>query len=58
VPVVLFRKAYWEKTVNFPALVEEDMISAEDCHLFDYADSAEEAWALLTRRGLAAHGRD
>jgi len=58
VPVVLFRKAYWEKTVNFPALVEEDMISAEDCRLFDYADSAEDAWALLARRGLAAHGRD
>jgi uncharacterized protein (TIGR00730 family) len=57
-PIVLFGKSYWQKVVNFPALVEEDMISPEDRALFDFADSAEEAWAFLERRGLTAHSRD
>ena len=54
-PVVLFGEAYWRKIVNFDALAEEGMISAEDMKLFEFAETAEEGWASLVRRGLRAH---
>lgn len=55
VPIVLFGREHWRRTVNFEALVEEGFVAAGDLDLFDYADSAEEAWEALVRRGLRAH---
>jgi uncharacterized protein (TIGR00730 family) len=55
VPVVLFDRNYWQRILNFDAFVEEAMISPGDLELFDYADTAEEAWEALVRRGLRAH---
>ena len=53
-PIVMVDRDYWSRIVDFGALVEAGMISPADAAAFDYADSAEEAWALLARRGLAA----
>lgn len=52
IPIVLFGKAYWKKVINFDALVEEGAISPEDLSLFEYADTAEEGWSSLVRRGV------
>jgi uncharacterized protein (TIGR00730 family) len=54
-PIVLFGRDYWQNVINFDALVEAEMINAADLRLFDYADSAEEAWQVLVKRGLVAH---
>jgi len=54
-PVVLFGAAYWRKIVNFDALVEEGMIAPADLRLFEFAETAEEGWASMVRRGLKAH---
>jgi uncharacterized protein (TIGR00730 family) len=54
-PIVLFGTSYWQKVINFPGLIEEGMVNEADCALFDYADSPDEAWALLVKRGLTAH---
>jgi uncharacterized protein (TIGR00730 family) len=54
-PVVLMGRAYWQRLVNFDALVEEGMIDAADLKLFSFADSAEEAWSELLAHGLKAH---
>ena len=54
-PIVLFGKSYWTRIINFEALAEERAISASDLNLFEYADTAEEGWASLVRRGLIAH---
>jgi uncharacterized protein (TIGR00730 family) len=54
-PIVLFGTSYWKKIINFEALVEEGAIAADDLKLFQFADSAEEGWASLVRRGLVAH---
>lgn len=43
IPVLLFGRNYWERVVNFTALVEEGMISAADLELFHYVETAEEA---------------
>ncbi len=47
IPVLLFGKAFWDRIVNFDALVEEGTISAEDLELFEYVETAEEAWKLI-----------
>ena len=52
IPIVLFARSYWQKAINFEALVEADMVRSEDIALFDFADTAEDAWATLVRRGL------
>jgi len=43
IPVLLFGRSYWERVINFPALVEEGMISASDLRLFHYVENAEQA---------------
>jgi uncharacterized protein (TIGR00730 family) len=55
-PIVLFGESYWRKILNFDALVEEGMISAADLALFEFAETAEDGWASLVRRGLQTHG--
>jgi uncharacterized protein (TIGR00730 family) len=48
IPVLLFGKAFWERIINFDALVEEGTISAEDLKLFVYVETAQEAWELIS----------
>lgn len=47
IPVLLFDRAYWERIVDFDALLEEEVISPADLELFHYVDSAEAAWAFI-----------
>ncbi len=49
VPVILFGKTYWNRVINFNALVEEGAISAEDLDLILYAETAVEAYNLLKK---------
>jgi uncharacterized protein (TIGR00730 family) len=48
VPIVLMGKSFWERLVNFPMLVEEGVISQEDLELFRYAETAQEAWTIIS----------
>jgi uncharacterized protein (TIGR00730 family) len=48
IPVLLFGKAFWERIINFNALVEEGTISAEDLELFRFVETAGEAWELIS----------
>jgi len=47
IPVLLFGKQYWERIINFPALVEEGVISAADLDIFSYVETADQAWEVL-----------
>lgn len=49
IPVILFGQLYWEKVINFDAMVEEGAITACDRELFQYAETAEQAWQLILR---------
>ncbi|MBN2973687.1 LOG family protein [Roseomonas aeriglobus] len=53
-PVLLFGRAFWERVVNFPALVEEGVISEKDLSLFTYCETAEEGWEVV-RKHYAEH---
>lgn len=46
-PVLLFGKEYWQKIIDFQALVDEGTIDEEDLELFRYVGTAREAWDLI-----------
>ncbi|MBI4668678.1 MAG: TIGR00730 family Rossman fold protein [Elusimicrobia bacterium] len=46
-PVVLFGENYWKKTVNFPFLIEEGVISPQDIKIFKFAETAEETFRII-----------
>jgi hypothetical protein len=48
--ILLYGEEYWEKIVNFEALVEHKTISPEDLALFSYCNSPEGAFILLKER--------
>ncbi len=58
IPVVLVGRAFWDRIVDFPALVEEGVISPGDLDLVSYAETAEEIWDTINRfyPGEAAAG--
>ena len=46
-PIILVGRHFWDRIIDFQALVEEGVISPEDLELFCFAETAEEAWALV-----------
>jgi uncharacterized protein (TIGR00730 family) len=56
-PVVLFDESYWRRLIDFDLLIEERMIVPTDAGLIGFANTAEEAWDVLMRKGLTAHGQ-
>jgi hypothetical protein len=48
--VVLVGRAYWERLINWPMLVDEGLISPHDVQLFRYAETAQEAWDIISAR--------
>jgi uncharacterized protein (TIGR00730 family) len=51
---LLYGKSYWDEIVNFEALIRHGMISPEDVNLFQWADTPEAAFQILTE-GLTKH---
>jgi hypothetical protein len=47
VPVLLFGKEYWQRIINFEALVDEGTIDQKDLELFQFVDTAKEAWDII-----------
>jgi len=46
-PILLFGREFWTRLIDFDYLVETGMISASDLGLFNFVETAEEAWELL-----------
>ena len=49
IPILLFGRKFWERVINFDALVEEGTISPHDLDLFQYVETAEEAWEIISQ---------
>jgi uncharacterized protein (TIGR00730 family) len=47
IPVLLYGREFWQRVVNFDALVEEGVISPGDLKLFHYCETAEEGWQIV-----------
>ena len=48
IPILLFGGDFWDRVINFEALVEEGVINRKDLALFTRVDSAEAAWDHIT----------
>ncbi|HEY0445630.1 MAG TPA: LOG family protein [Allosphingosinicella sp.] len=48
-PILLYGRDYWNRVINFEALVDEGVISPQDLELFHFAETAEEGWDYLCR---------
>ncbi len=46
-PILLFGREFWTKLINMDHLVDTGMISPEDLNLFQYVETADEAWDVL-----------
>ncbi len=49
ITVVLIGQAYWERLINWSMLAEEGLIGPHDLALFHFAETAEQAWDLISR---------
>lgn len=48
-PILLFGRDYWNKVVNFQAMVDEGVIAPHDLDLIHWSEDAAEAWAFVMR---------
>ena len=46
--VVLVGRDFWERLINWQWLVENGLIAQHDLQLFQYAETAQEAWDLIS----------
>ena len=46
-PILLFGREFWERVVNFDALVEEGVISEGDLDLITWCETADEGWSAV-----------
>ena len=49
VVIVLVGRAFWEKLINWQMLIDGGLIGEEEMGLFHYAETAQEAWDLISR---------
>jgi len=47
IPVLLYGRDFWNRVVNFEALVEEGVISKRDLGIFTFVETAEEGWDVV-----------
>lgn len=50
VVVVLYGREFWNSVIHFDEFVKRRLISPEDLDLFEYADTPDEAYRILTKR--------
>jgi hypothetical protein len=46
-PILLFGREFWNRVVNFEELMLEGVISPSDLELFQFVETAEEAWVAI-----------
>ena len=57
IPIVLFDRDFWARSLNASVLLEHGLISAADLAVFRFADTAAEAWQQLLDGGLSVPRR-
>lgn len=46
-PIMFFGREFWERVIDFEALVAEGVVAPDDLKLFTFVESAEEAWEMV-----------
>ena len=55
IPIILFGREYWDRVIDFQFLADEGTVADGDLDLIDFAETAEEAWAIV-QRGAKGEG--
>ena len=55
ITIVMFGSSYWKSVLNLDVLVEKGAIAPDDIHLFQFADTPDEAFTLLTTSLIELH---
>ncbi|MEK6650203.1 MAG: TIGR00730 family Rossman fold protein [Bacteroidota bacterium] len=58
VVVVLYGREFWNSVIRFDELVRRRLISKKDLNLFEFADTPDEAYKLLTKRLRALYPKE
>ena len=53
IPIILFGREYWDKIIKFEYLADLGLISDEHLNLFEYADTASEAWEIIKSSNIS-----
>jgi len=48
VPIILFGHEYWKNVIDFQFLADEGVIADQHLDLVNYAETAQEAWEIIT----------
>ena len=48
-PILLYGRDFWDRVVDFDALVEEGVVSPTDLQLMHFVETAEEGWGHVAR---------
>jgi hypothetical protein len=56
VPVLLFGRGYWDRIIDFDALVDEGTIEPRDRDLIRFVETADEAWACIRAFWVGSEG--
>ena len=48
VPIIMFGREFWENVIDFHYLADEGTIDDRDLDLITYAETAQEAWDIIT----------
>ncbi len=48
IPILLFGKEFWTRVVDFDALAEEGTVSRADLDLFQWCETADDAWGHIS----------
>lgn len=51
-PIILFRKDYWSRLIDFELMADSGLIDDKDLQLIQFADTAAEAWKLIRSQTL------
>jgi predicted Rossmann-fold nucleotide-binding protein len=46
-PIILFGEEFWTRVIDFKALAEEGTISPDDLRIIRFAETGEQAWAMI-----------
>ena len=47
-PFLLFGRAFWSRALDLGYLVEEGMIAEAHCDLFQFVETAENPWRIIS----------
>ena len=48
-PILLYGREFWDKVVDFQALVDEGVVSQRDLDLLTWCETAQEGWDAVCR---------